>query len=85
MWSNQVSAINAAKKSSHVKDNGSFIIVYYPHRRQYTYYVSESWAKHDGTWEPFEVVARFVKKGWFRPWVALNAGQTDLKLNSQDS
>ncbi len=85
MWSNEVAAINAAKKSNHVKDNGNFIIAYYPHRNQYTYYVSESWAKHDGTWEPFEVVARFVKKGWFGRWVNTNTGQTDLKLNSQDS
>jgi len=82
MFLNEIAATNAAKKSSFVKDSGTFIVVYYPQRDEYSYFVSEYWAKHDGTWEPFEVVARYQKPGWLRSWARTDSIPSDIRLEA---
>lgn len=82
MFINEIAATNAAKKSSFVKDNGHFIVVYYPHQDGYGYYVSEAWAKHDGTWETFEVIARYSKPGWLRSWTRTDTTSADILLEA---
>lgn len=82
MFINSIAATNAAKKSTFVKDSGHFIVVYYPQRDGYAYFVSESWAKHDGTWEPFEVVACYSKRGWLRGWARTDTTPSDIRLEA---
>ncbi|NWJ46671.1 MAG: hypothetical protein HXX08_12390 [Chloroflexi bacterium] len=83
MWVSEALATKAAKKSSHVKDNSSFIVVYYPQRDSYAYFVSEAWAKHDGIWEPFEIVARYSKKHWYSNWKCEQPASSENKLKTR--
>ncbi len=83
MWSNINATIEAAKKSSHVKDNGTFIVVLYPQREVYSYYINETWAQKHGAREPFVVVARYKKRGPLLGWAKQDSQQAEVKLKSQ--
>ncbi len=69
MYNSENFATKAAKKSSHVKDNGSFLVVYFPHRNSYGYFTSEEWAWSNGRPEYYIVLARYTWKGLFKGWV----------------
>ncbi len=69
MFNSEYFATKAAKKSTHVKDNGSFIVVYFPLRDSYGYFVNEEWAWANGRPEYYKVLAKYTWKGLFKGWV----------------
>jgi hypothetical protein len=83
MYIDELSAVKAAKKSSHVKANGCFVVVYFPDRGSFSYYVSEYWVRHDGTWEPYELVSTWYWKGWLKGWQKDTGEETGQQMPSQ--